>query len=122
MAYRTLGQYGRCAFLALKARRSITAWGIAPGKFIGSNTSAESALHFGLSARPKLNSRFQRWVSALHETWGVAPGSRLNAAPLALNTNETSSARHAHLVSKEKITFQSFFMLMTVQPFFFASS
>jgi hypothetical protein len=37
------------------------AWGIAPGKFIGSNTSAESAIHFGLSAWPKLNRAFQRW-------------------------------------------------------------
>jgi hypothetical protein len=27
-----------------------------------------------------------------------------------------------HLLSKGKITFQSFFMLMTVQPFFVASS
>ena len=32
------------------------------------------------------------------------------------------SARRAHLFSKAKIAFQSFFMLMTVQPFFFASS
>jgi hypothetical protein len=32
------------------------------------------------------------------------------------------SVRHAHLLSKGKITFQSFFMLMTVEPFFFASS
>ena len=56
------------------------------------------------------------------ETWGVAPGSKLNAAPLALNTNETSSTRRAHLLSKGKITFQSFFILMTVQPFFFASA
>lgn len=28
----------------------------------------------------------------------------------------------AHSLSKAKIVFQSFFMLMTVQPFFFASS
>jgi hypothetical protein len=61
LAYRTLGQYaGVC--LALKARCSITAWGIAPGKFIGSNTSAESALHFGLSAWPKLNRAFSARV------------------------------------------------------------
>jgi hypothetical protein len=33
-----------------------------------------------------------------------------------------SSERRIHLLSKGKITFQSFFMLMTVQPFFFASS
>ena len=45
-----------------------------------------------------------------------------NGAPLALNKNEASSAGRTHLLSKGKITFQSFFMLMTVQPFFVASS
>ena len=39
-----------------------------------------------------------------------------------LQATNSSSARRAHLLSKGKITFQSFFMLMTVQPFFFASS
>jgi len=34
----------------------------------------------------------------------------------------TSSARRTYLLSKGKIAFQSFFMLMTVHPFFFASS
>jgi len=37
-------------------------------------------------------------------------------------TEETFSARQTHLFSNAKIVFQSFFMLMTVQPFFFASS
>jgi len=34
---------------------------------------------------------------------------------------EISSAERAHLLSNGKIAFQSFFMLMTVQSFFFAS-
>jgi hypothetical protein len=47
------------------------AWGIAPGKFIGLNTSAESALHFGLSAWPKLNRPFSADV-----VWGSTnPGA-----------------------------------------------
>ena len=44
---------------------------------------------------------------------GVAPICKQRTPP---------SARRAHLLSKGKIIFQSFFMLMTVQPFFFASS
>jgi len=32
----------------------------------------------------------------------------------------TTLNRYAHLLSKGKITFQSFFMLMTVQSFLFA--
>ena len=38
------------------------------------------------------------------------------------NQRTPPSTRHAHLFSNAKIVFQSFFMLMTVQPFFFASS
>jgi hypothetical protein len=37
-------------------------------------------------------------------------------------TVQQMSARQTHLRSKGKITFQSFFMLITVQPFFCASS
>ena len=44
----------------------------------------------------------------LSEGRGVAPIRKQRTAP---------SARHAHLFSKGKITFQSFFMLMTFQPF-----
>ena len=60
----------------------------------------------------------------------LAQGEATHVRAIRLNTNwqftnatgETSSSRRAHLVSKGKMTFQSFFMLMTVQPFFFASS
>jgi hypothetical protein len=36
--------------------------------------------------------------------------------------NRNAWVCHTHLLSKGKITFQSSFMLMTIQPFFFASS
>jgi hypothetical protein len=39
-----------------------------------------------------------------------------------LQATNPRCARHTHLFSNGKITFQSFFMLITVQPFFFASS
>ena len=53
----------------------------------------------------------------------LVPAIRLNTNRQFTNTtSETSSARRAHLLSKGKIIFQSFFMLMTDQPFFFASS
>jgi hypothetical protein len=48
--------------------------------------------------------------------------SSIHDRQLTKAIGETSSARSPHLLSKGKITFQSFFMLMTVQPFFFASS
>ena len=59
---------------------------------------------------------------------GDAACARRTAVPPTPPTisNAMKSARatlvHARYFSKEKIRFQSFFMLITVQPFFFASS
>ena len=50
----------------------------------------EPALKARLSQRlrsAERESHLQRWRLDFHEPWGVAPGSRLNAAPLALGTN-----------------------------------
>ena len=65
---------------------------------------------------------------------GLCSATRGQSKPLTLvlspsqgdaaSTARTNStlAQHTHLFSNGKITFQSFFMLMTIQPFFFASS
>ena len=60
------------------------------------------------------------------ETWGV-PQAQNETAPLAQNSYIGSGRNLVEpgtliCSQKEKIAFQSFFMLMTVQPFFFASS
>jgi hypothetical protein len=50
--------------------------------------SAESAIHpvfHGI----KHESRFQRSYLGFYKSWGDAPGSILNTAPLALNTNRS---------------------------------
>ena len=57
---------------------------------------------------------------------GRTPGDRQETGTRGRSESQKRSTRappaHAAYFSNEKICFQSFFMLMTVQPFFFASS
>jgi len=62
----------------------LLAWDIALGHLINRNRSAEGAFHQRWRLA-EVESRFQRWRFCFHQSWSGAPGSRLNAAPLARN-------------------------------------
>ena len=80
-AYKTLGQYADVC-LALKARRSIIAWGSAPGVWSQNASSAESAIQCGRPFVPsterckthQIETRFQRLFGRHFNSWGDTPG------------------------------------------------
>jgi len=82
-----------------KGAVSVPAWGDAPG-FVKSKEprSAESAIQSGTSSVvDQIETHFQR--SCLHrnlKSWGDAPGSEMNAAPLALQVSSVKTLGYYH--------------------------
>ena len=83
-----------------KGAVSVPAWGDAPGfvKLKKKPRSAESAIQSGMSSVvDQIETRFQR--SCLHgnlKSWGDAPGSEMNAAPLALQVSSVKTLGYYH--------------------------
>jgi hypothetical protein len=78
---------------------ALSACGHRPRNLMPARTSAESAIHSAFLHSVERESRFQRWRLGSTNPWRVAPGSRLNVAPLALNTYLASSAEATTAIS-----------------------
>ena len=94
---------------------------------VGRQVQKQRAANHGIDDRQDGNDRLQNLVKVCHEI-GLTNSRAFSIRQPAGRVPPTNAAaapavtRLRSRYSNEKIFFQSFFMLITVQPFFFASS